>query len=58
VRCNQCEALIINGVYCHEIGCPNARKTFVKGRGWVKSRECRECGSIVEEGECCDRVGI
>jgi hypothetical protein len=26
VRCSQCEALVINGVACHERGCPNARK--------------------------------
>ena len=25
-RCDQCVALMINGVYCHEIGCPNAKK--------------------------------
>ncbi len=23
IRCSQCEALCINGVACHEIGCPN-----------------------------------
>ena len=23
VRCSQCEALVINGVACHETGCPN-----------------------------------
>jgi hypothetical protein len=26
VRCSQCEALCINGVPCHEIGCPNGRR--------------------------------
>ena len=25
--CSQCEALTINGVYCHETGCPLAPKT-------------------------------
>jgi uncharacterized OB-fold protein len=24
--CNQCDAAVINGVFCHETGCPNARK--------------------------------
>ena len=24
VRCSQCEAACINGVPCHETGCPNA----------------------------------
>ena len=28
VRCSQCEALVINGVPCHELGCPN----FVRER--------------------------
>ena len=37
MRCDQCEAAMINGVYCHERGCPN----------WWKhvTHECAECGS-------------
>ncbi len=23
VRCSQCQALVVNGVPCHEAGCPN-----------------------------------
>jgi hypothetical protein len=26
VRCSQCEALVINGMACHETGCVNERK--------------------------------
>jgi len=26
VRCSQCEAMVIQGVPCHEAGCPNARR--------------------------------
>lgn len=26
VSCDQCVALVINGVFCHEHGCPNSRK--------------------------------
>jgi len=26
VQCSQCEALAINGVACHETGCPNIVK--------------------------------
>ena len=37
-RCDQCEAAMINGLYCHETGCPNARPLR---RRYV---ECRECG--------------
>lgn len=35
VGCSQCEALCINGVPCHEHGCPNAK------------RECRGCNTLV-----------
>ena len=34
--CEQCEALMINGVYCHEEGCPIAWKDY--------KRECQWCG--------------
>lgn len=27
VRCSQCEALVLNGIPCHEIGCPNAARS-------------------------------
>ena len=26
-RCSQCEALVINGMACHETGCPNTEVT-------------------------------
>ncbi len=32
--CDQCEALVINGVFCHEQGCPNEKKEYVDGE-WV-----------------------
>jgi (p)ppGpp synthase/HD superfamily hydrolase len=39
VRCDQCVACMINGVYCHEIGCPNMNKTYSKREGrWVKKK--------------------
>ena len=41
VRCSQCEALCINGVPCHERGCPNIVPT------------CRECGGLDPERTCC-----
>ncbi len=56
-RCNQCEALVINGVYCHETGCPNSKKTWVAERGeWVLFVECWNCGCDVEKGTFCDCV--
>ena len=30
-RCDQCEASMINGVYCHETGCPNTLKVKIDG---------------------------
>ena len=33
--CDACEALMINGVLCHETGCPDAWRD--------QKRECREC---------------
>ena len=35
-KCTSCEALMMNGVYCHETGCPDAWRDYV--------RECAECG--------------
>jgi len=26
VKCSQCEAVVINGLPCHEHGCPNKKK--------------------------------
>lgn len=61
MRCNQCEAAMINGVFCHETGCPNSRKTWIAERGeWVQFVECFYCGCDVEAGEycrCCPETG-
>jgi hypothetical protein len=37
IRCSRCEALAINGVPCHESGCPNQVHTY----------RCFECGCDV-----------
>jgi len=51
--CNSCEVLAINGVRCHETGCPEAwkdytAKCFECGCEFVPEskgqRECRDCG--------------
>jgi hypothetical protein len=53
IRCDQCEAAMINGVFCHESGCPNRNARFIEGQ-WVKVRTCRECGCEVrDDDECC-----
>ncbi len=47
--CKSCQALMINGIYCHEIGCPDAWKDY--------KRECRWCGKEFQPEEkfqdCC-----
>ena len=49
--CHSCEALTINGIYCHEFGCPDAWRDY--------KRECKWCGQeFVPETEyqdCCDQ---
>ena len=49
--CDQCEALMINGVHCHETGCPDAWKDYTK--------ECKWCGIDFKPDEnwqdCCSR---
>ena len=34
--CNSCQALMINGIHCHETGCPDSWKDY--------QNECYECG--------------
>lgn len=53
--CDQCEAAMIDGVFCHETGCPNQKKRWDPEREqWIRWLECPECGGEVEEGESCD----
>ena len=43
VRCSECEACTINGVPCHEGGCPN------------QTHECRGCNARVKRaGSYCE----
>ena len=53
INCNQCLPAMINGVFCHELGCPNSKKTWVSDEGWVLFLKCFECGFDVREGEVC-----
>jgi len=41
-KCPSCEEAMINGVRCHEIGCPDAWRTEV--------RNCKECGCAFTPG--------
>jgi len=48
-RCDQCQLMSINGIVCHETGCPDEWKDVI--------RECKECGTKFEPQEreqgCC-----
>lgn len=54
VCCSQCEALVINGVPCHEHGCPNRARDQEEDEeeeSWVDrhSVDCIRCGALVDE---------
>jgi len=53
--CNSCEALMINGVYCHETGCPDSH---LSADNEPYEIECKWCGTLFtpyEKGQyCCD----
>ena len=52
--CDQCELLAINGVACHETGCPNQHARWDKAsQEWIKTRECFECGYRVDADDPC-----
>ena len=50
IRCEQCQLARIQGVLCHETGCPLA---------WKQRTECRECDRVYVPREhwmdCCSR---
>lgn len=53
-KCNRCAALYINGIFCHETGCPNEGKQWMPTEGeWVRFLECCKCGCDVKEGDNC-----
>ena len=56
MKCNQCEALMINGIFCHETGCPNTHKRYdAETETWNTVTVCFECGCEYdpEDGICC-----
>lgn len=54
ISCDQCEMLSINGVACHETGCPNSNARYdVPSERWVKLRQCFECGVVVDADDLC-----
>lgn len=55
INCDQCSALMINGVFCHETGCPNERSRYdAESQTWIRQRECFDCGYTVDvDDPCC-----
>lgn len=35
IRCTNCEALVINGLPCHETGCPASKRPWVEWNGYL-----------------------
>lgn len=55
IQCDQCNAVMINGTFCHEAGCTNEKKTFNHKTGeWESYYVCRYCGYPVLEGTICE----
>lgn len=49
ISCDQCAACMIQGVFCHETGCPNTHSRYDAESGeWIKQRKCGECGCTVD----------
>lgn len=56
IRCDQCEAVMINGLFCHETGCPNSKCEWIDGQ-WTEMRKCFECRcDVPAEDTCCDSI--
>lgn len=57
LSCDQCQMLSINGVACHETGCPNAGARYDAAAGqWIKQAVCSTCGYTVDRdflADCC-----
>lgn len=56
IKCDSCQMLSIQGVPCHETGCPNSGSRWdAESQSWIKQRECRECGNTVDADDpCCN----
>ena len=48
-KCDQCDSAIINGVYCHEPGCPNREKFWdEENEMWMDIEESTDEGWLIE----------
>lgn len=54
MRCDQCQMATINGMPCHEHGCPNRKSRWdAESEAWVKQRTCSTCGERVDADDPC-----
>ena len=54
MKCDHCQMLSIQGMACHETGCPNSKKTWDEDRErWIAYRDCFTCGYPIEVGTEC-----
>lgn len=49
ITCNSCQLVRINGVVCHETGCPESWRDPVTGKGYPVP--CFQCGCDFEPEE-------
>jgi hypothetical protein len=57
MRCDSCEAMMINGHFCHETGCPNTRSRYDRESDtWIPQRTCFLCGFTVDKDDPCCNV--
>ena len=56
ISCPDCQLVSINGVVCHERGCPNSKSRYDRDtETWIKQRTCFHCGFEVDANDpCCD----
>jgi hypothetical protein len=54
--CPECDMISINGIACHEIGCPNARKRYEPAEDiWITQQVCSTCGFQTDYNvPCCN----
>lgn len=58
IKCDQCNPAMLQGIFCHESGCPNMHKKYnPESESWDNVYKCRECESEHVDsdsaGQCC-----
>ena len=62
-KCDSCDSVVINGIYCHERGCPNIdKKCNPDTQEWESVYSCPECGCEYDNEEsaalCCADIDL